>query len=53
MRKTHSFKVWGVKIDLKKLIIYMWQPNDDGLFSHLKPNKHLPTNEGYLLPHQI
>ncbi len=29
----------------------MWQPDDDALFNHLKPNKHLPTNDCYLLPH--
>jgi len=25
----------------------------DDFFSQLKPNRHLPTNEHYLLPHKI
>jgi hypothetical protein len=39
-----------VKIDLKKWIIHM--PAHDGLFSQLKPNSNLGTNEHYLLPYQ-
>jgi hypothetical protein len=50
LRKIHSFKVWRVKIVFKKRIIHM--AAHDGLFSHLIPNKHLLTNDRYLLSHR-
>jgi hypothetical protein len=49
MRKIHSFTVEGIKIVLRKWIILM--AAHDGLFSHLKPNTNLCTNEGYLFPY--
>jgi hypothetical protein len=42
------FQSLEVKIDFKKWIVHMVV--HDGLFSHLKPNTHLSTNEHYLLP---
>jgi len=42
---------WVVNFGFKKWIIHM--AAHDGLFSHLKPNTNLGTNERYLPGYQI
>jgi hypothetical protein len=43
---------WGDKNCFKKMD-HTLMATHDGLFSHLKPNTNLGTNEGYLFPYRI